>query len=491
MKKILISWEGYREDFVSRVFAGNLKREFLINTKGPTFSLHRDFNYDYSSHILLNTSSDNEDKKYSQLLVNELKKDFPEHEIRPKTMTLTDPLDLKEIFDLSRRLLDNLSEYEIEVFISTGYPNFRLGWLLLQPNYKQNLKLFQIREARYSKTGKPEKVYLNIEELNLNALTLITDKNETLNNAEIFIPHTLSTVYQKARLIADTYNLSCLILGENGTGKENLANFIHTSSGRKDKNIVTVNCSAYTDELLRSELFGYEKGAFTGADKQKTGVFEEADGGTIFLDEIGDITPKMQVTLLRVLQEKKFQRVGGTKDIKVDVRIIAATNKDIEGMCKDGSFRWDLFFRLNVTQLNLPPLRDWAYSEKKELISRLCRQYLKEFRNLTTELDFSPDAMNTIFNYSFPGNIRELINLIVSLYTFTKGRVSLKDLPARMLTRTSAFTLDEVEKNHIIMMLEKNNYNIRATAKIIGIERSTLYSKMKKHQIKNTAFSEK
>ncbi|MBK6964942.1 MAG: sigma-54 factor interaction domain-containing protein [Bacteroidales bacterium] len=164
------------------------------------------------------------------------------------------------------------------------------------------------------------------------------------------MPDTLKPFYEKATLVAATNDISCLILGENGTGKENLAKFIHKSSQRKSKPFIAVNCAAFTDELLRSELFGYEKGAFTGADKLTKGVFEESDGGTIFLDEIGDISPKMQVSLLRVLQEKRIQRVGRSNDIMIDVRVIAATNKELEEMCETERFRWDLFLDLQPLQ---------------------------------------------------------------------------------------------------------------------------------------------
>lgn len=486
MEKILISWEGYKEDFENTSSRNEFKRERKVLKTGPTFSLHKDFPFEYQKHILLSAPENEEDTVFSNILIDELKKSFPDHPVESHKVKLKDPLDIVELFNITNKLLLKHQHCDIEVFISTGYPNTRVAWFLVQPNFKQNLKLFQIRQAKFSTSGKPEKIYVNLDTFNLNAISIYNDFSKSGKDSEIFIPKTLDKVYEKAQLVAATNDISCLILGENGTGKENLARFIHNNSERKDKPFVAVNCASYSDELLRSELFGYEKGSFTGADKLTKGVFEESNGGTIFLDEIGDISAKMQVSLLRALQEKKIQRVGGTKDISIDTRVIAATNKEIEEMCNEEKFRWDLFFRLATTTIRLPSLRDWKRNEIKSLLDYLNDKFLNEFKNKTQKLQFSEEALKIILNHNYLGNIRELQNLVLSLYTFTKNVVKPDDLPDRMLKKQNhPNSLEENERIHIKTILEKNNWNKKISAEALGITRETLYRKMEKYNLDN------
>ena len=275
-----------------------------------------------------------------------------------------------------------------------------------------------------------------------------------------------------------------LITGESGVGKELVAKSIHEQSPRKDKPFVIVHCAALSESLLESELFGYEKGAFTGADTQHKGRFEVADGGTIFLDEIGEINQATQIKLLRVIQEKSFERVGGTQSINVDVRIVAATNRNLEEEVHAGHFREDLFYRLNVVRIPMPPLR-----ERKDDIPLLLHAFLREF-NIENEKNitgFDNRAKSAILKYSWPGNIRELKNCVESAVVMCTGdEIKIEDLPAsvrekgeeKSITIPIGMTLDEAEMVIIQENLAACNGNKSKCAEILGIGRKTLHRKL-------------
>jgi transcriptional regulator with GAF, ATPase, and Fis domain len=282
-----------------------------------------------------------------------------------------------------------------------------------------------------------------------------------------------------------------LIQGESGTGKEMVAQAIHRKSFRKDEPFVVINCSAYPATLLESELFGHEKGAFTGAIKTKRGRFEQADGGTVFLDEIGEIPPSAQIRLLRILQSRKFERLGGRETMAVNVRILAATNKNLLQEVKDGRFREDLFYRLNVIPIHLPPLRD-----RRNDLLLLARYFLDRFSNVQhkTIKDFSSEVMRRLLDYSWPGNVRELENTIEHAVVLAKGeQIHVSDLPSAFLkTKTivsdKAVSLEETEKQHLIEVLDKCQWNKKKAAEMLGIGRSTLYVKLKKYQLKQPTY---
>ena len=275
-----------------------------------------------------------------------------------------------------------------------------------------------------------------------------------------------------------------LITGESGVGKELVANAIHKQSSRADKPFVIVHCAALSESLLESELFGFEKGAFTGAENLHKGRFELADGGTIFLDEIGEINPATQVKLLRVLQEKKFERIGGEKTISVDVRVVAATNRNLENEVKAGRFREDLFYRLNVVRIQIPSLR-----ERKDDIPLLMHNFLREY-NIENEkniLRFDNKAKAAMIKYSWPGNIRELKNCVESAVVMCKGEeIKFEDLPdsvraageEKMICIPIGISMEEAEKIIIQENLAWNNNNKSKTADILGIGRKTLHRKI-------------
>ncbi len=285
-------------------------------------------------------------------------------------------------------------------------------------------------------------------------------------------------------------NATVLLLGESGTGKEVFARAIHNWSERKSEPFIAINCVGLSKELLESELFGHEKGAFTGAHQLKKGKMELAHGGTVFLDEVGDITQELQTKLLRFLQEREFERVGGNKPIRVDVRIVAATNRDLDGAVKEGRFREDLFHRLNVIAVNLPPLR-----ERKDDIPLLAHHFLQRFsletkKNIT---EISPDAMERLLGYDWPGNVRELANVIERAVVLGKGpKITLNDLPSRVLgteTRTSSDSqsyhqaIDDYRRELIVKALSEAQGNRAAAAKALGLHRTHLMKLLKSLRI--------
>jgi len=279
-----------------------------------------------------------------------------------------------------------------------------------------------------------------------------------------------------------------LITGETGTGKGLAAKAIHTKSPRCEGPFVVVNCGAIPEHLMESELFGHQKWAFTDAKETKKGRLELAHGGTLFLDEIGEISMRMQIDLLRVLEDRVFYRVGGTQPIEADFRVIAAVNKDLDGEIKAGRFREDLYYRLNVISFQMPSLR-----ERKEDIPLLVDHFLRRFAQETNKpIDsISREAMDEMMLYEWPGNVRELENAIERAVVVGKGRKILpEDLPIfrpEYLTPTLNNSLNEVEKKHISRILNENQWNISKSAEILGIDRSTLYSKIKRHKIPKPA----
>lgn len=279
---------------------------------------------------------------------------------------------------------------------------------------------------------------------------------------------------------------SVLIQGESGTGKELFANAVHNLSFRQKEPLIKVNCAALPETLLESEFFGYVKGAFTDAKKDKLGRFQLADGGTIFLDEIGDISPSLQVKLLRAVQDKEFMPLGGIETVKVDVRVISATNRNLEQLVKEGQFRQDLYYRLNVIKLELPNLR-----ERPEDIPLLVDHFINKFnqRDQRNIERISPDTMEILLQYDYPGNVRELENILEHAFILCKGNIISKEhLPSYIIgiegelekIETSSNLINEVETNAILSTLKRHNWNKIKAAEELGIHRSTLWRKLKR-----------
>lgn len=291
-------------------------------------------------------------------------------------------------------------------------------------------------------------------------------------------------------------NLPVLLSGESGTGKELVASTIHLRSGRADKNFIAVNCGAIPAELIEAELFGHVKGSFTGADRDRRGLWQEADGGTVFLDEITETSLAFQVKLLRVLQEKEVRRVGSNQTQRVDVRVIAASNRDVEAEVKAGRFREDLFYRLNAVVINLPSLR-----ERREDIPPLAQEFVGRLYHLNPAVRFSTEAMEFLQRYSWPGNIRELENAVVRAAAMCDGVIRVKDLPERIrdnsadsnghaepATTAAApenwVSLSAIEAEYVGRVLQHTGGNKQAAARVLGVDRKTLDRMIKRHGIK-------
>jgi two-component system NtrC family response regulator len=350
---------------------------------------------------------------------------------------------------------------------------------------------------------------VDLDELDLMIERIIEHKNLKSENQFLKIQlqekYKITSIVSQSQKMEEVINVAArvadskanvLITGENGTGKEVLAKAIHYISPRKDAAFVAVNVPALTETLLESELFGHEKGAFTGADKMKKGRFEIAHGGTIFLDEVGDIPPSIQVKLLRVLQEHQFERVGGTEKIEVDVRIIAATNKNLEEKIKDRTFREDLYYRLNVVSIKIPPLR-----ERKEDILPMIESFIEKYcreNNKKEKLEISKEAADVLMKYNYPGNVRELENIIERAVVLTRGKIiTLNDLPMNIkgfkeektLSALGKGTLTEqveaIEKQLIFDALQESGGNQTKAGKLLGLTERNLRYKLKKYNIKH------
>ncbi len=301
----------------------------------------------------------------------------------------------------------------------------------------------------------------------------------------------MQRVFQLIKQVANTSS-NVIIYGKSGTGKELVAKAIHYNSPRKDKPFIAVNCSAIPESLLESELFGHEKGAFTGAVSSRKGLFEEANGGTIFLDEVGDMSLAMQAKLLRVIEDKEIRAVGSDKPRKIDVRIIAATHKDLEKAVKEVTFREDLFYRLNVIPIYLPELR-----ERVEDIPLLVEYFLKKYGEEAgrPNIKISREALACMMKYSWPGNVRELENLIERLVVLSPGdEITVNELPEHIrvckaetlveeLTLGERITLEELEKRYILKVLRETGWHKSNAAKILGIDRRTLYRKIEEYKL--------
>lgn len=386
------------------------------------------------------------------------------------------------------RLLKRAKELypDIEVIMITGFATVDSAIEAMKAGaYYYIAKPYKIDEVRKVVREALEKNQLKKENIRLRQhlkdfqgdVKLITD------NAKMH--KLLETAQQIA--VTDT---NVVICGESGTGKELLAKFIHQRSGRAKGPMLSINCGVLTEELLANELFGHEKGAFTGANETKKGLVEMADGGTLFLDEITEMSPQMQVKLLRVIQEKEVVRVGGTKAIKVDVRFLAATNRDLQEEVKSGNFRQDLFFRINVVSLCIPPL-----AERKNDIPLLIYHFVKKYTTLMNKniSEVSPEVIDILMGYDFPGNVRELENIIERGVAMTNGdTIEAAHLPEDLRGMTMQTfrkregkypTLEELEKSYIEWILKETGENKTEGAKALGIDRVSLWRKLKKYEL--------
>lgn len=475
MKKILISWLAVQNDFV-RTEAG-----MNVNLSGPNYLYHQHF-FDVDKHILLSSAADADSDTASLFLLNALRKDFPTHPVELVYMDIRDVIDLNEVYQKVLPILLQWRDYKIDVFFSPGTAVMRLVWFMLHQSMGLQTTLIQTRKPEFDKKKLPERVYMEIQRDDAPSSLIIRQINNLRQLQQLPIPKNfcitdcLKKVYEQAHKVAQT-NVTTLILGESGTGKEHLARYIHDQSVRKDLPFVPVNCSALGDNLLESRLFGHKKGSFTGAYEEHIGLFEQSNGGTIFLDEIGDVSLYMQQLLLRVLQENEIQPIG-KKSKKINVRIIAATNKDLVECCEAGTFRWDLYYRLAIIDLEIPAFRQFPLEERKKLLVFFLKHFSKLYQK---DLVLEPELEARLLAYPFPGNIRELENLIERFFVLGQEKVGVSSLPERIRKPKSSFSpkLADAEALHIQKVLELHDFKLGTTAEALGIALNTLKKKLK------------
>ena len=476
--KILISWIAYGNDF---------NQDITFNMNGPTATFHRYHLDKYEKHYWLMSwnMGDNINSRRESAIYEYIKLVGMDKKIIPVFIEIKDPVSIIEVREkLEKKLIElGLHHKNCDVFISPGTPTMMVVWYFLAVSGQYKFNLFQVRRPEFAE-GKIEPEYIQIDNTIVPHTLYIKSVATTINlQDEICLSDSIKPIYEMAEKAAMTDEIPILILGENGTGKENLARFIHEHSARKDKPFVAVNCSSLTDTLIESRLFGYVRGAFTGAIKDTKGFFESANGGTLFLDEIGDISPFMQQSLLRVLQEKKIIMLGDTVEKKVNVRIICATNKDLLKMTQEGKFREDLYYRIAAAELELPPLRKRGKSEIEKYFNFLVLRHKPSGQKVFI---LSEEAKKILFNYSFPGNIRELINLIYKLYLLQKEIIMPSDLPPRILENRfnmSSWKLTDIEREHIVRAMAYFNGNKQKVAEELGISYTTLFKKIKDYRI--------
>lgn len=478
--KTLISWLAYQNDFIRDKETGAL---IEVNLNGPNYGMHKHF-YDYDRHILLHSGKG--DETGTEMLKNVILEKFPDHIIEPVDMEIGDVIDLAEIKPKVEAKLMEIADDEIDIFFSPGTSAMQVTWYICHTTLNLSTRLIQTRPAQKSKIGKPELLEIDVEKTTTPITSVL--KEISLEKRGIqedyLITDSIKPIYDNAEKIAQTDKVTVLIQGETGTGKENLARHIHDNSIRKHKPYITINCSAFHDQLLESRLFGYVKGAFTGADKDTKGLFEQAEGGTIFLDEIGDISPYMQQALLRVIHEKEIQPIGG-KAKKVNVRIITATNKNLTELCQNGKFRWDLYYRLAVTELELPSLQERGTNEIKQYLDFLLKKKQEDLKkDKVIELD--KETIQFLLNYPWPGNIRELENLVETLYVYYDEKVTIKEIPERfkIIPEEKSLLWKDIEKKHIEKILKLKKGNQRQACIAIGYKSiNTFVSRLKEHGI--------
>lgn len=373
---------------------------------------------------------------------------------------------------------------DAEVILITGYGTIDSAIEAIQKGaFYYVTKPLKLNEIRVLVDGAIEKIHMRIENVRLRQAL----KCEGALNSIVGTSPAIEKVFSLIRKVS-TVDCNILLEGASGTGKALVARAIHQLSARRDKPFVSFNCGGFTEELISSELFGYEKGAFTGATASKIGLLESGAGGTVFLDEVGEMPLSMQVKLLHVIQDKQILRVGGVRPIELDIRIIAATNRDLKLEVEQGKFREDLYYRMNVVTIQMPQLM-----ERREdiplLVNHFIEKYSLTFRKRVSGIQ--PQALQVLCNYTFPGNVRELENIIERAVALMDGTdIRTRDLPEDLqqlefdtIEGEGLLPLDELEKRYITRVLERTGYNKSLTAQILNIPRTTLWRKLKSYNL--------
>lgn len=475
--RILVSWIAWYRDF-------DLENG-SASSEGPTFELYQsDYLQPYERHLLLSSAEEGDTR--SEVLYTTLKREFPAQtdKLDFRYADLKDPLDYQEVKARIEQILAPFKDRELDILFSSGTTVMRMVWVLFhleQNGYRTRLIQGLDREMGQ---GEPGFRLLELEGSSIAGRLDALEASRKQAQPGRLVPDCLEDVYRQATQAARVTTLPVLIQGPSGAGKELLARHVHEQSPRREQDFIPVNCAALGPELLESRLFGYRKGAFTGADENRAGYFEDAHGGTLFLDEIGDISPYLQQSLLRVLQEGQVTRVGETQTRRVDVRIVAATNRDLVQACEAGHFRWDLYYRLAVVELHLPPWRDYPQADRERFLDFFIvqRQHLHPHQ---LPLRLSPAARSWLLAQAFPGNLRQLDTLITRLYVFCEGKIEPEDLLRITRPRDLSYDLSLAahERRHLLRVLKAYQYNLSQSARVLGIALNTLKNKMDSYGI--------
>ncbi len=459
-----------------------------MNPNGPNLQVHRR-HWEYDRHILLSTArpvgatgpwkDEDEERKRVDLLARTVRRQF-DRDVEVRMLGVEDVIDFPTIRARVEVLLESLSGDDVDIFVSPGTGTMQTAWYFAHFGLGLRTRLFKLRDAEFTAEGRgSEKVYEEVDQSPVPQSLTIREQSSPIIG-DILITPSLEQVYERALRVAATDRVTALVLGPSGSGKEHLARTVHSESARSTGPFVAINCAAWqNDQLLESRLFGHEKGAFTGADRVRPGAFEEAEGGTLFLDEIGDCSPVLQQSLLRVLQEHEIVRLGSTTPVPVDVRVVAATHRDLAEQCESGAFRWDLYYRLAVAELEVPSLQFRGASEMEAMLNHLIKTGQREFRR-SQPLRLSSQARAAVLGYPFPGNVREMKHLVDRLYVFCDGTAGVADLPARVATPSgeASLLLADVEERHIKTVYERFGRNKTRTAEALGCAVNTLKAKL-------------
>lgn len=509
MAHLLVSWIARNHDFHYKSTGGFE----AVSPAGPSVQFHEHFfaKGGFDEHILLYSEARQE--LLAEHLLAYLRGQHPGRRIRSELLPLSDVIDLAEVKTKVETWLVQHAEHEITLFFSPGTSIMQLAWYVCHTTLGLHTHLVQTRAGKFSPDGKPALLGLEVEqsatpvtaiireaqvaartstavfEGQLSDYSLTQDTQARYASApkkgvgrppraveltsNFLLTQSLQAVYRRAGQVAQTDRVTVLVRGESGTGKEHLARTVHAQSSRQAAPFLALNCAALTDTVLESRLFGYQKGAFTGAERDTKGVFEMANGGTVFLDEIGDISPALQTALLRVLQESEIQPLGGTPR-RVDVRVVAATHANLEERCGQGHFRWDLYYRLAVAELELPALRERTPQELEQLLAFFIASKQVSLRR-PQPLLLSQAARQQVLRYAFPGNVRELENLVETLYVFQEpGQpIELRDLPRRLAAPSStgqSLRLADVARQHIVRVVGQCQGVKRQAAKLLDLD---------------------
>lgn len=463
MKKVLISWIATKNDFEDQ----------KINFQGPTFNFHQNFFNNYIKHIILSTEKPSPNSKISRF-INALNSTFPKNVIELKYIALEseDVIDFNKIHSHVIPILLEYKDYSIDVFVSPGTPTMQVVWYLASLEIK-NIRLLQTISKEHTKEKKTKLNEIVLSQSKIADFLFIKESQlfTEYHSEDYEITKSIEPIYKLAKEIALAPKSTVLIKGETGTGKEHLATFIVDNSVRSKKPFKAINCGAFTPELLESRLFGYTKGAFTSAFTDTEGYLQSVNGGTIFLDEIGDITPNMQVSLLRFLQEGEIQKLGSNKIERADVRVIVATNKNLYEECENGKFRWDLYYRLNVAEIELPPLRMRGQEDLFNLFEYFNQKYFNEFKGKRKKLKLGKEIKSKLSKHSWPGNIRELQNLVERYYAYGLEEIKVENLPKEIKNNSNKrpIRLDDVIKLHINKIVDECNGNLTKAKDLLGI----------------------